>query len=114
MTYALRARILAADGSLMFINDTHTPVITRDAGNHAFMVLVSAGRKSPALASRKQRTIGQKALPAWIRKASSAIWRTLPCFAIAAAVKLFRWRCPINLQNFKARILIPEQNREML
>ena len=48
MTYALRARILAADGSLMFINDTHTPVITRDAGNHADMVLVSAGRKSPA------------------------------------------------------------------
>jgi len=66
MTYALRARILTADGSLMFINDTHTPVIIRDAGNHDDMVLVSAGRKSPALASRKQRTIWKKALPAWV------------------------------------------------
>ena len=48
MTYALRARILAADGSLLFINDTHTPVITGDAGNHAELLLASGERKSPA------------------------------------------------------------------
>ncbi|HET6564839.1 MAG TPA: YbaY family lipoprotein [Xanthomonadales bacterium] len=45
MSYAIRARILAPDGSLLFINDTHTPVITRDAGTHVDMLLVSAQRK---------------------------------------------------------------------
>jgi uncharacterized lipoprotein YbaY/heat shock protein HslJ len=44
MNYALRARILGPDGSLLFINDTHTPVITRDAGDHADMLLVAAGQ----------------------------------------------------------------------
>ncbi len=42
MSYALQARILGPDGKLLFINDTHTAVITRDAGNHADMMLVAA------------------------------------------------------------------------
>jgi len=47
-TYTLGARILAADGRLLFINDTHIPVITLNAGSHADILLVSEGRKSAA------------------------------------------------------------------
>ena len=50
MSYAIRARIFGPDGSLLFINDTQTPVITRDAGTHVEMLLVSAQRKAPAVA----------------------------------------------------------------
>lgn len=46
MSYAIRARILAPDGSLLFINDTQTPVITRDAGTHVDMLLVRAQRNA--------------------------------------------------------------------
>ena len=39
MSYAIQARILEGE-SLMFINDTHTPVLTRGAGNQVDMMLV--------------------------------------------------------------------------
>jgi putative lipoprotein len=39
MSYSIRARI-SDGGRLMFINDTHTPVLTRGAGNHVDMTLV--------------------------------------------------------------------------
>ena len=39
MSYAIQARILEG-GRLMFINDTHTAVLTRGAGNHVDMMLV--------------------------------------------------------------------------
>lgn len=39
MTYAIQARILEG-GRLMFINDTHTPVLTRGADNRVEMMLV--------------------------------------------------------------------------
>lgn len=42
LSYALRARILGPDGGLLFVNDGHTPVITRDAGNRVDMLLVAA------------------------------------------------------------------------
>jgi uncharacterized lipoprotein YbaY/heat shock protein HslJ len=48
MSYAIRARILAPDGSLLFINDANFPVITQDAGTHVDMILVSASRKTSA------------------------------------------------------------------
>lgn len=51
MSYAIRARILAPDGSLLFINDAQFPVITRDAGTHADMLLVSASRRASSAGS---------------------------------------------------------------
>lgn len=51
MSYAIRARILGPDGDLLFMNDTHTPVITRDIGNRqdigVDILLVSTQRKGP-------------------------------------------------------------------
>ena len=44
--YSLQARIVSGDGRLLFINDTHTPVITNGAGTHADIVLV--GVRDPA------------------------------------------------------------------
>jgi uncharacterized lipoprotein YbaY/heat shock protein HslJ len=44
MSYAVRARIFAADGSLLFTSDTTTPVITRGSGQQADLWLVSAPR----------------------------------------------------------------------
>jgi uncharacterized lipoprotein YbaY/heat shock protein HslJ len=46
MSYSVRAKILAADGSLLFTSDTATPVITRGAGQQAELWLVSAARSS--------------------------------------------------------------------
>ncbi len=46
-TYAIRARITEGD-HLMFINDTHTPVLTRGAGNHVDMMLVRVQPSSSA------------------------------------------------------------------
>lgn len=48
MSYSMRARILAPDGKLLFTTDTHFPVISRDAGKQVDILLVRAGRKSPA------------------------------------------------------------------
>lgn len=48
MNYALRARIFTPDDRLLFINDMHVPVITRDAGTQADIMLVSASRGAPA------------------------------------------------------------------
>jgi uncharacterized lipoprotein YbaY/heat shock protein HslJ len=48
MSYAIRARILAPDGSLLFINDLQYPVNVQDADIHVEMLLVSARRKNSA------------------------------------------------------------------
>ncbi|HKX56622.1 MAG TPA: YbaY family lipoprotein, partial [Xanthomonadales bacterium] len=48
-SYAIRARILAPDGSLLFINDAQFPVITQDAGTHVDMLLVSASLKASSV-----------------------------------------------------------------
>lgn len=60
MSYAIRARILDPDGNLLFVNDTHTPVITRGAGTEVDMVLVSAQRRggSSAASSGNDETQG--------------------------------------------------------
>jgi uncharacterized lipoprotein YbaY len=46
MSYAIQARI-SEHGRLMFINDTHTPVLTRGAGNEVEMVLVRVQDSTP-------------------------------------------------------------------
>lgn len=41
-TYAARADIRDSEGRLRFVNDTHTPVLTRGAGNSVSIIMVSA------------------------------------------------------------------------
>jgi len=47
MSYSMRARILGADDQLLFINDTHIPVLTRGAGNEVDIMLVAVSAPEP-------------------------------------------------------------------
>jgi copper homeostasis protein (lipoprotein) len=47
MSYSMRARILGADDQLLFINDTHIPVLTRGAGSEVEIMLVAVKAPEP-------------------------------------------------------------------
>jgi len=74
MSYAIQARILEGE-SLMFINDTHTPVLTRGAGNQVDMMLVRVQGNKPAAESPRQDSAGMALEGMFRYMADAAVFR---------------------------------------
>ncbi len=74
MSYAIQARILEGE-SLMFINDTHTPVLTRGAGNQVDMMLVRVQGNEPAAESPRQDSAGMALEGMFRYLADAAVFR---------------------------------------